>query len=997
MYKSFKNTFIFFLSLLFVLNTKVNFPQEEEVDAVTGEKLDDENSYIGSDISAGNSVLAYFTSLNTPVTISKTDKNLIDIIKSISKSTGIIFIYDDKLLNVESVNVDVQNQKLYQVLKDLLSPYGISFLEFSYGHIALAKQKKIDEKTGKVHGYVKDTNGENLIGANVVIKELHIGCASDIHGYYSITNIRPGGYTIEASFIGYEKYSQKINIKEGQVINLNISLKLSAFQIGGIEVIGTKDLLPRDVRTKTEITSGEIEHYQASSIKDVLDLVPGVQKTDNPGLGKTTQITVRGDESDNLSAFGTLVIVDGSPLSNNANLQFEALQGSVFGMNNIGAGIDLRTIPADNIESIEVITGLPSVRYGDVTEGVINVKTKVGAMPNRLKIKNNPDTKEANFGGGFLIGQSGLSYNLNAAYSERDIRVSGDEYTRITGQAVYSSNIWNNALNMNNKISFQTVLDNQEPTGDMQQTRNYNHGFTLGLSSWGAYKPVGDVSYFEYNSYISMERINSMKSKLVQSDMRILPSGDTVSIYMGKVQTKGLEWTIGGRLEWNNAFYTGSYIHKILVGVEPRYDANTGEGVILDTLFNYYGSLSGKRSYSFDDIPGQLLLSLYAEDKITGHFLYDFSLICGARYDMYRPYKFNLSGLWGDGNLIQSHQGTFFNPRLNLMVYLSGYNQLRISAGATSKSPAMSLVYPPEDVFVWRNPVSGENTYFRYNVWVPELKGYREAQYEFSYDQKISSLIGTTISFYYKNRSNETRGQNIPLFATTSAGNKTNVYYVDSYTLSENIGNTISKGAEFTIRTARIKPLNMELQLVGAYDHLNNTSSGYYYKSIPDQSLGQYANYKVPGVPVDTAIGMVYPVGETWSDRLQLNYYLKYTHPDLGLWITLRAEQVVWEKRQTFSQAPIDFNVAGESAILDYLFSRELKTEPDKWLFSINISKSLFSGAEVSFYVNNFLDDPAIMHYQNTRTSYLDETRNPSLSYGIEFSMILDNFFRGLR
>ena len=193
-----------------------------------------------------------------------------------------------------------------------------------------------------------------------------------------------------------------------------------------------------------------------------------------------------------------------------------------------------------------------------------------------------------------------------------------------------------------------------------------------------------------------MERKNSMKSRL-RTEYVVMPNGDTIPSYIGKVETRGIEWTIGGRFEWNKIFYTGNIIHKILLGVDPQYNANSGEGVVFDTVLNYYGVGAGKRPYSFDDIPGQLITSFYFEDKLTGHFLFDFNLMFGFRYEMYRPYKFNLSGLWGDGDIVESHQGTFFNPRANLMVYLSEANQVRLSVGTSSKSPPMSAVYPPEN------------------------------------------------------------------------------------------------------------------------------------------------------------------------------------------------------------------------------------------------------------------------------------------------------------
>ena len=933
------------------------------------------------------------TGLSSKITLRVNNSNLIDVLKEIQKKSNITFIYEDELLDIDGVEFFAENKTVYEALYNLLEPHGISFYEFQTNKVALAKKDKIDERTGEIFGKIKDETGELLIGANVMLKELGIGSASDTKGYFSIRNVKPGNYTLEVSFVGYDKYVGKIIIVPGKKVELNIILKSSAFQIGGIEVVGTTDLLPKDVSTKTYINSGEIEHYQASSLKDVLDLVPGVQKTDNPGLGKTSQIAIRGDEGDNLSAFGTLIMVDGVPMSNNANLQFERLSGSKFGSSTLGAGIDLRTIPADNIESIEVITGLPSVRYGDVTAGVINVQTKIGKSPHRLKFKNNPDTREGNLGGGFLLGDYGLSYNVNLAQSERDIRKTGDEYFRLTGQTVFSGNYWDNALNLNNKINFQTIYDEEEPRGDVQKTKNYNRGFSLGFTTWGKYKPEDGVSAFDFNIFTTMRRENTMKSRLVQSDLRILPNGDTVSIYLGKVETRGIEWTLGGRLEWNRVFYTGNIIHKFLLGVDPQYNANTGEGLVFDTLFSIYGAESGRRPYSFNDIPGQLLMNIYAEDKLTGNLFFDYNLMLGFRYEMYRPYEFNLSGLWGDGDIVKSHQGTFFNPRANLMIYFSEFNQLRLSAGTTSKSPSMNRIYPPEEVFTWRNPIDSSVNYFRYDTRVPDLKGYKETQFEAAFDQKIYEILGISVSAYYKKRISEPEGETVPVFFVDSSPTGKKAFYIDNYSLYSNIGYTNSKGIEFSFRTKKIKPLNMDFQIVGSYNFLKYGSNGIVFSNLPDTAKGQYPNISLAGLGVDTLIGWSYPSNEKWNDRFQLNYYIKYTNAVLGLWVTLRIEQLVSERRQSFSSAPVVISKLNETQLTSYYFEREIKLKPNKWLFNLNISKSLFKGAEVSFYVNNFLDDDAIYRYWSSPTRLYEEIRNPSLSYGIEFSMILDNFF----
>lgn len=985
--------YLFIISIFFSFS-KVVYLQDEQLsaDSKTGSITESEILDINIIETAAEQSIKLKSILAYRVSCSIIHGTLKDALDQITNKIKINFAYDDKLLEITGINLNLKDEPLYVVLNELLTPFNISYYEYEIGKIALAKSTKVDEKTGGVKGIIKDETGDLIIGANIMIKELKIGCASDLKGNYSIKNLRPGDYMLEISYVGYEKYSQKIRIIEGRIIEINITLKTSAFQIGGIEVIGSSDLLPNDVSTKTTITSGEIEHFQAASIKDVLDLVPGVQKSDNPGLGKTSQIAVRGDEADVLSAFGTLIIIDGTPISNNANLQFESLSGAKFGSSSMGRGIDLRTIPADNIENLEVITGLPSVKYGDVTSGVINVQSKIGAIPNRLKLKNNPDTREGNFGGGIVLGDGSLSYNFNAAQSERDIRVTGDEYLRLTGQLVYSANFFDNKLSNNAKIMMQRIYDEEEPKGDMQKIKNYNRGYTINLSTWGKYKPDDEVSAFDYNLFATMRRENTMRSKLV-TEYLILPAGDTIGSYIGKVETKGIEWTIGGRLEWNKIFYTGDVIHKILLGIDPQYNANTGPGLVFDTVFNYYGAASGRRPYSFDDIPGQLITSFYFEDKLTWHSFFDFNLMFGFRYEMYRPYKFNLSGLWGDGDFVESHQGTFFNPRLNLMVYLSDVNQIRISAGTSSKSPPMSSIYPPENVFLWRNPDDSSKAYLHYNRWVPELKGYKETMFEVAYDHKFFNMFGITASAYYKLRKNEPKSQQIPVFQVSQVGSNYKVYYLDDYQLPFNIGKTETKGIEFSFKTAKIKPLNMDFQVIGSYNFIKYPSTGISYSETPSKDRGQVANYLVPNVPIDTLIGLTYNQGEKWNDRFQINYYAKYTFASLGLWITIRAEQLVWEKNQTFSQSPIDLTTAKQGEIDEYYFDRELKRKPIKWLFNLSMSKSLFAGAEVSFYVNNFIDDPSLYRYYITTATQTESQRNPSLFYGIEFSMTIDKLF----
>ena len=62
-----------------------------------------------------------------------------------------------------------------------------------------------------ISGYVKSSDsGETLIGANVVIKELNVGCTTNNYGFFSFT-IEPGTYKVETSYIGYNNEQKTIS------------------------------------------------------------------------------------------------------------------------------------------------------------------------------------------------------------------------------------------------------------------------------------------------------------------------------------------------------------------------------------------------------------------------------------------------------------------------------------------------------------------------------------------------------------------------------------------------------------------------------------------------------------------------------------------------------------------------------------------------------------------------------------------------------------------
>ena len=292
--------------------------------------------------------------------------------------------------------------------------------------LALVSSPAAAARKGRLAGRVRDNiSGKPIAGAIVAVQGTTISTMTDKDGKFQL-DLDAGKYNItifkdeyfSTNYMEIEVEAGKITTYGCECVPGDPSQDLF-FSIAGINVLDKRELLPEQIETTHEISSAEIEHNLSSSLGDVLDLIPGVERTAPPGLSRETNVGLRGAGNIGTSAeqqaamFGTKIMVDDIAISNNANLQSGT--GTSYGSTGTSAGgqVDLRTIPADNIEKVEVITGVPSVEYGDVTTGLVKVRTKMGRQPHRLKIKSNPDTKEANLNGGIIYRGTGLSYNLN--------------------------------------------------------------------------------------------------------------------------------------------------------------------------------------------------------------------------------------------------------------------------------------------------------------------------------------------------------------------------------------------------------------------------------------------------------------------------------------------------------------------------------------------------------------------------------------------------------
>jgi TonB-linked SusC/RagA family outer membrane protein len=232
-----------------------------------------------------------------------------------------------------------------------------------------------------IQGKVTDARtGDPLPGANVFIRELNVGSASDRDGNYTFlvppTSVRGQEVTLVIKFVGYKQKTEKITLDPG-VITRNIALDEDVLGLEEVIVTGTiggtfKEKLPFAV---DRITTTDLQHVPTntpeSAIRGKVAGVKIVQGSGQPGTAPAVQM--RGATSINTTgrSGGPLYIVDGVIL-----------------------GASTVDLDAMNIESIEVVKGAAaSSIYGSrAAAGVVQITTNRGAyLPDgetRITLRN---------------------------------------------------------------------------------------------------------------------------------------------------------------------------------------------------------------------------------------------------------------------------------------------------------------------------------------------------------------------------------------------------------------------------------------------------------------------------------------------------------------------------------------------------------------------------------------------------------------------------------
>ncbi len=207
-----------------------------------------------------------------------------------------------------------------------------------------------------VSGYINDSEtGETLISANIAIADSRKGTSSNTSGYYTLTNIRPGTYSIVATYIGYERHEQEITLEAGENRRLDINLEPEGYQLDEIHVESQKEKEEQRnigvAQLETQLIKKVPSVFQADVFRSI-QLLPGVKAASDFSSG----LYIRGGSPDQ-----TLILLDRTTVYNPTHF---------FGF--------FSTFNPDAVKDVRLYKGGYPAKYGGRLGSVLSVYNKDG-------------------------------------------------------------------------------------------------------------------------------------------------------------------------------------------------------------------------------------------------------------------------------------------------------------------------------------------------------------------------------------------------------------------------------------------------------------------------------------------------------------------------------------------------------------------------------------------------------------------------------------------
>lgn len=529
-----------------------------------------------------------------------------------------------------------------------------------------------------ISGKVVDAKtGEPVIGAAVNVEDTGIWAISDENGTFFLPDIRPGDYAVQFSCLGFVDKRLSFVVKK-DIPNLTIKLDQNTLALNSVVVTAERD--KEGMNTSLKFGANALNHLQMSNVTDISALLPG-GKTVNPDLTTDNAVSLRsGGLAAGNAAFGTALEVDGVRVGNNASF------GSM-------SGTGTRNISTENVQSIEVITGVPSAEYGDLNSGMVRINTRKGLTPWSITFAVNPRTYQASASKGIDLMKNRGVLNVSAEWTRATQKLSSPytSYTRRGFSASYSNTFKNvlkfevgatgNIGGMNTKNDPDAYKGTWSKVRDNVLRANTSLTWLLRKSWITNLKLDASVNYNDNRSQDHAYGSSASMLPAVHSELAGYYLADRlpVSYFSDKViDSKELDYAASLKYEWFKK--SGKRLSKLKAGVQWKANGNVGEG-------EYYKDPSvaanGYRPRPYSQYPFMHNVAAYLEEDYTFPIgKTSLQISAGLRLE-------NLFVKDTDYKNVSS-----LSPRFNAKWKISDNLSIRGGWGVSEKLPSFYILYP---------------------------------------------------------------------------------------------------------------------------------------------------------------------------------------------------------------------------------------------------------------------------------------------------------------
>jgi TonB-dependent receptor len=395
----------------------------------------------------------------------------------------------------------------------------------------------IAQGNGQISGVVyESSSGSVLPGANIVIEGTNLGDATDRSGFFLISNLSPGTYSVTASFLGYEDGINEIQIGMGETVSTDFYLLENVIEGEDVVVYGN---LSRGIakslneqknapNIKNVVSSDQFQLFPDRNAAETAARIPGVSISYDQGEGEFVQIRGIGPEYNSLTINGqripapdpgadravgmdllnqdlieNIVVtkaltpdIDGDAIGGNIN--FEMMQAPDKGMLtlHVGGGINVQHSDYDEFgKDIIDLAAVTGTRFLDGKLGILVAgsyyKTNRGTTLREFEYDDlAAEHIEAQHSNDYDVKRERFGINVNTEWKFDDLN------------KIFLNLNYNQYLDNEIRRSVEWLVEDNE---DEKETRNRLEDQTLSLVMFGGKHKFNDIKVDYTASWIKSQ------------------------------------------------------------------------------------------------------------------------------------------------------------------------------------------------------------------------------------------------------------------------------------------------------------------------------------------------------------------------------------------------------------------------------------------------------------------------------------------------------------